>query len=334
MQIKHMPTFTTKIVDRDVTGIYSVFGNIDAYTDVGMAGSFTKTIKERGNQVLHLWSHQHGEPPTAIIKSLREVGRNELPDAAKALYPEATGGAEVTREYLTTPRADEVYLNIKAGAPLQMSYGYDPIKVAFEQRDGMRVRLLQEQKLFETSDCNFGANDATAASKSLATPSASKLRRTLHQIKSMDGYDLWSECYDVYGACSAVQAIAMLLDDECDDPAQMAQLIGALRLLLAFIGGEIDGIEAMGSQAAAGDMQLASRLISNVKMQIKVGARHSTSDQTMINAVHTMACDLGATNCAGDSSTSGDKSRADPPVGASLTLMRSKLAFLDFAIKE
>jgi HK97 family phage prohead protease len=328
-EMKSMPTFTKSIQGREVTGIFSVFSNVDHYADVAMPGSFTKTFKERGTKVYHLWMHSD-QPPTAIVKSLREVSRNELPEDAKSAYPEATGGAEVTREYLDTPRADEIYAAIKAGSPLQMSYAYDPIKIAMETRDGAKVRLLQEQRLYETSDVIYGANDGTSAAKSLAAPSASKIRRALQSLKMMDGYDIWSECYDIYGAASALSSVAMLLDGEQDDAAQMAQLLGACRLLLAFIGGEIDSIEA-GAQPS--DMQLASRLVTGIKMQLKAGARNAASDQKNINAMHDLAIELGADNCAGNR-TSGDKSRADPPTGASLTLLKSRLAYLDFATKE
>ena len=144
----------------------------------------------------------------------------------------------------------------------------------------------------------------------------------------MDGMDMWSECYDVYGACSAVQAIVMLMSSEMDDPAQMAQLDGAVRLLLAFITGEMDECAAMMSAPMDAGMQMASRLVTSTKLLIKAGARHSASDQVMVNAMHTMSVDLGADNC-----TSGDKSRAVTPA-VTLTQLKAKLAYLDFAIKE
>jgi len=38
----------------------------------------------------------------------------------------------VTREYLDTPRAQEVLANIKAGVPLQMSFAYDAVRYDYE----------------------------------------------------------------------------------------------------------------------------------------------------------------------------------------------------------
>lgn len=338
MEVKRLNQYTKSIADRTVTGIFSVSGNMDDYHDIVQAGSFAKTIKERGTAILHLWQHDMESPATAVIKSLREVGRAELPDDAKSAYPEATGGAEVVREYLDTPRANEVLANIKAGVPLQMSYSYDAVKSTFEQRDGIRVRLLSEQKLYETSDCTFGANDATAASKS-RPPSASKLRGALKSLKAMGDMDIWSECYDIYGASSALSSVAMLLDGESDDPAQMAQLIGCLRLLLAFIGGEIDGIETMGTDTSG--MQSASldgiarQLKTYQQLMNKTGARNASADQTMVDTIHQLAYNLGASNCLGiPDTTSGDKSRADAPTGVPLTQLKAQLAYLDFAIKE
>lgn len=160
----------TKVADREVTGIFSVFGNDDDYNDRIWPGAFTKTIQERQGKILHLWQHDFNSPPIAVIKSLREVSRDELPSDVLAAAPMALGGAEVVREYLDTARANEVLTAIKAGAPLQMSFAFDAIRYDFEQLEGAkyeweRRRNLREVRLHETSDVLWGANSATVASK-------------------------------------------------------------------------------------------------------------------------------------------------------------------------
>lgn len=176
---------------RQAVGIYSVFGNRDSVGDVVWPGAFSKTIQERGPQILHLWQHDDGAPPIAKITAIREVGTGELPDAVTATAPAATGGLEVTRQYLPTPRGDEVLAALSAGIALQGSFAFDPIKADFVRTadgspvalgrmmgglseweiydglaDGSITRNLREVRLWETSDVNWGANDATVAAKS------------------------------------------------------------------------------------------------------------------------------------------------------------------------
>jgi hypothetical protein len=85
----------------------------------------------------------------------------------QAKWPEASGGATVTREYIESERASEVLSLIKAGSPLEMSFGYDAIRFEFEEteEDGF-IRHLKEIRLWETSDVLWGANPATSISKS------------------------------------------------------------------------------------------------------------------------------------------------------------------------
>lgn len=176
---------------RTAVGIYSVFGNRDMVGDVVQPGAFTKTLQERGPTILHLWMHDDASPPIAKITGLREVGGADLPDAVKAAAPDALGGLEVTRRYLTNPRAQEVWENLQEEIPLQGSFAFDPIKAEIRRTatgevvpigqtmgglsewdiwdglaDGSLTRHLQEVRLWETSDVNWGANDATVASKS------------------------------------------------------------------------------------------------------------------------------------------------------------------------
>jgi uncharacterized protein len=186
MHTKAIPQYTKKIAGRTVTGVFSVFGNRDSYDDIIQPGAFLDTIARRGAKVVHLWSHSFDQPPIAKVISLREIGRADLPAAARAAYPEATGGAEVTREYFETPRGDEVLATLKAGAPLEMSFGFDPLAYHFGDVGGVRVRFLSKVELYETSDVLFGANSATAASKARTLPSDPLLRQARYELDAME----------------------------------------------------------------------------------------------------------------------------------------------------
>lgn len=179
MEFKNSPQFTKSIDGRVVTGVCAVFGNVDHASDRLHPGAFSKTIAEGERRIKHLWNHGADgwdyfcTPPIANILELREISRNELPQAVTDKAPDATGGLLVRREYLQTPRGDEVLTNLKAGVPLEMSFGFDPIKWDWETVDSgqpteYRLRNLREVRLWDTSDVNFGMNPATsAAGKSL-----------------------------------------------------------------------------------------------------------------------------------------------------------------------
>ena len=150
-----------------VTGIANTTGVLDLGNDIVHAGSFKKTIKEGFGKVKHLWSHDYNNPPIAVITELKEVGRNDLPEAIRDEFPNATGGLSVTRKYLDTPKAQEVLAGLAGGAITEMSIGFDPVKFDFEEldQDQFLVRNIRELRLYDTSDVLWGMNQATAAVK-------------------------------------------------------------------------------------------------------------------------------------------------------------------------
>lgn len=157
---------------RTVTGLAAVFGNIDNGYDRLFKGAFKKTLQENGGRVKHLWQHDMSAPPVAVVRELKEIGRADLPDDVKAAYPDATGGLQVARKYLDTPRGNEILAGILDGAISEMSFAYDPLKYDFEEIKGdtefpVVVRNLREVRLWETSDVVWGMNAATVASKSI-----------------------------------------------------------------------------------------------------------------------------------------------------------------------
>lgn len=171
MEYKSFAGETKEIQERTVTGLAAITGNVDSGFDRIITGAFKKTLKEGVRRIRHLWMHDPFEPPIAAIKELREVGRDELPADTKRRYPEATGGLLVVREYLDTPRGNEVLAGIKAGALNEMSFGYDAIKADFEEIDyeqaKVKVRNLKELRVWDLSDVLWGMNNATVASKAL-----------------------------------------------------------------------------------------------------------------------------------------------------------------------
>lgn len=276
MEHKAMPSFTKAITGRNVTGILTVFGNLDSYNDIAFPGSFQKTINDNQARAAgqprwrFLWNHNmdlFSGPPIAVIKGLREVARDELPEEVLKWAPDAMGGVEISRDYLETTRGDEVFKAIQAGAVDEMSYGFDPVKYDFEERDSSQIRNLREIRFWEGSDVLWGANPATLASKGL------------------------------------------LMQPE------------------KFLDMVFEYVEALKAFRAS---------------QGKAGARHSSADTKLLNAIHKAAVDLGATNCKGsaeeeeteEEDDASKKSRAGSQIAQPLTLrsLQSDLQALELSI--
>ena len=180
-EVKTMPAWTKAVDGRKVVGITAVTGNVDDGGDRIIAGAFAKTIAESAKRIRHLWQHgadgfDYGvTPPIAAITRIQEVGRDALPQDVITAAPMATGGLEVEREYLPTPRGDEILAAYKAGIPLEMSIGYETIIRKWIEDDRDRAtfghyRDLIEIKLYDTSDVNWGMNKATVGSKDFDGP--------------------------------------------------------------------------------------------------------------------------------------------------------------------
>lgn len=164
-EFKSLPNTIKVIDDRTVTGIASVFGNVDEGLDRIWPGAFSRTISQRRTKFRHLWNHDFFSPPIASIDDIREVTRDDLPETVLQQAPEAVGGLQVTRTYFDTPRASEVLVGLKAGAINEMSIGLDAVKFDFAEVDGQRVREIREIRLYDTSDVLWGMNGATSAVK-------------------------------------------------------------------------------------------------------------------------------------------------------------------------
>ena len=152
------------------TGIAAVFGNVDAVGDRILPGAFIRTITGGASRAKHLWNHSYQHPPTASIKELRELSRNELPAEVLAKAPEATGGLLVKREYYDGELSNWILKAIDAGDINEMSFAYDIVRsatvtepISGESEKTREIRELQELKLFDTSDVLWGCNFATVA---------------------------------------------------------------------------------------------------------------------------------------------------------------------------
>jgi phage head maturation protease len=177
-EFKSLPMETKAIEGRTVTTLFSLAGNIDSTGDIVQPGAFTQTIAQRGTKIYHLFMHAFDQPPIAIVKAVREIGREALPPDIQAQFPEATGGTEAVSEFLTDARSDAIFQAIKAGAPFEASFGFDAIKYDYTDRpDGTQVRNLREVRLYELSTVLWGANPGTLGSKML-TP----LDTLIHQL--------------------------------------------------------------------------------------------------------------------------------------------------------
>lgn len=135
--------FTIKATDDQrgrISGLASVYGNIDSYGDVVMPGAFDETLQNRGGRVVVLWQHDTHQP----------IGKATLTDSTKGLR------CDIQLE-LGISKARDAYAAVKAGLIDGISIGYQTIRDRVN-RDG--TRELHELDLWEISLVTFPANSA------------------------------------------------------------------------------------------------------------------------------------------------------------------------------
>lgn len=192
IQTKAFPFAVKEIEGRTVTGIFSVFGNRDSGGDRIMPGAFTKTLQEQAGRIRHLWNHRGENPPIAAIRSIRQIAREKLPAEVLNYAPDATGGVEVTREYLLNPLAEWVLEALKKDAINEMSFAFETLQASHEEETdaaGNRIftRQIRELRLYETSDVNWGMNPATTGVRALPVEAISEAMKSLRvEAKSLD----------------------------------------------------------------------------------------------------------------------------------------------------
>ncbi len=124
--------------DGSFEGSLAVYNNVDLGGDIIAPGAFTKTIKERGNQVPMLWQHD----------SKRPIGMLTLIDDPDALRVKG-------QLLMELPDARNAYLLIKARIVKGLSIGFDTLKDTLEGT----VRHLLEIRLWEGSLVTFPMNE-------------------------------------------------------------------------------------------------------------------------------------------------------------------------------
>jgi len=137
--------------DQTLEGYASTFGNVDRQGDVVVKGAFKKTIANiKANGIPLLADHI---PSTAHV--LGTIFAAE----------EREGGLWIKARLSKAPSAQDVRTKLLEGHLKKMSIGYEAMDHAYEDRDGQRVRLLKEIKLWETSVVVMPANPQAAISR-------------------------------------------------------------------------------------------------------------------------------------------------------------------------
>ena len=150
--MKHLDMpFKIKAVQDDGTfaGYGSVFGVVDSYKEIVVAGAFSDSLQNR--QPSLLWQHRSGEP-IGIYTGVKE---------------DAVGLHVEGKLALKTARGAEAYELLKMRALSGLSIGFVTREDSYDKVAG--VRTLKKVDLWEVSLVTFPANDAAriAAVKSI-----------------------------------------------------------------------------------------------------------------------------------------------------------------------
>jgi len=134
-----------------VTGLCSIFNNVDSDGDMVITGAFTKTIEERGPKsakprIKHLWQHDSWSP-IGFPQVLEEI--------EEGLYFESVFGKDTFSQ-------DKLQQHID-GIITELSFGYNTIRSEdVNDEDGeLLYHKLLELKLWEYSSVTWGANSLT-----------------------------------------------------------------------------------------------------------------------------------------------------------------------------
>jgi hypothetical protein len=95
------------------------------------------------------------------------------------------------RFFMDTPEGKSTFTVVKALAEDAMgewSYGYDPVKFSFGEKDGQRVRFLEQLKVHEVSPVLIGAgvNTRTLAAKSAGMKFPEHIEAVLADVEALN----------------------------------------------------------------------------------------------------------------------------------------------------
>lgn len=132
--------------------VFAVDGQdfIDTFDDIVLAGSFTKTAKERIPARLVKFMDSHGFTTGAVMGTVISGDEREQ-DGKLGFWFQA--------EVSSVQPAQDLATKIDEGHVDRASIGFDPVRVSFEERDGRRIRLIHELRLMEISAVPFAANE-------------------------------------------------------------------------------------------------------------------------------------------------------------------------------
>ncbi|MDX1922672.1 MAG: HK97 family phage prohead protease [Alphaproteobacteria bacterium] len=126
-----------------IAGYASVFGEVDAQSDVVAKGAFTRSLsryKQSKSNPAMLWMHDTGEP-IGVWTSVNEDARGLRVEGKLAVK---------------TQHGAEAYELLKIGAVSGLSIGYSAIKSVKDSKT--KIRTLTEVELYEISLVTFPAN--------------------------------------------------------------------------------------------------------------------------------------------------------------------------------
>ena len=156
-----------------VKAVVNVFGIIDTQGDIIQKGAYTKTLKERKNNIRTkiLDNHQTASVLNIVAKAndIYEVDRAELPPEVLEMFPKATGGLVCEMQFMMadpTNISQGVFERINFGASNEYSIGLEIVEQTFtteKDDDGhnVRVRNIKQLALFDVSPVIWGANEGT-----------------------------------------------------------------------------------------------------------------------------------------------------------------------------
>ena len=122
-----------------ITGYGAVFGNQDSSDDIIEPGAFAKTLVERAGRIAFCYQHDIWNPIGKI---------QQIKEDSKGLWIEV----------MLSAAEGDIQTKVKEEILKEMSIGYRTMASREEVRNGIRVDILTEIKLFEISLVTIAAN--------------------------------------------------------------------------------------------------------------------------------------------------------------------------------
>lgn len=144
------PEMMLKDIDESegrVLGYFAKFGNVDSDNDMIMPGAFTRTLKNNGARIKHLYQHNPSQPLSGVKNS-------------KLIITEDKDGLSFDSTITKTSYGKDVILLYADGVIDEHSIGFNTVN----KKDKTDYRELTELKLWEGSTVTWGANETAGTS--------------------------------------------------------------------------------------------------------------------------------------------------------------------------